>query len=210
MGPGVSPLPEGPHLRDGLHHGEPHEDGADGVVLAVVRQATDAIVTVTQDLDPQLVVFLKGPGRGWGPESRLGRETWASKQRKARREGSVGVWEGQAQATRVAPPLESWVGVGGLTAASLSKRAKSSLSSFTSSCALQAEDSWVKPTMSANRMLQGGRGRRTLRLQPQARHRCQLLLPAHGSRGRGRRRCLFKPHSSAPPAPPGRIRGSDV
>lgn len=41
-----------------------------------------------------------------------------------------------------------------LTAASLSKRANSSLSSFTSSWALQAEDSWVKPTMSANRILQ--------------------------------------------------------
>lgn len=41
-----------------------------------------------------------------------------------------------------------------LTAASLSKRAKSSLSSLTSSWALQDEDSWVKPTMSANKMLQ--------------------------------------------------------
>lgn len=52
------------------------------------------------------------------------------------------------------PRLESQVRVGVLTAASLSKRAKSSLSSFTSSWALQAEDSWVKPTMSAKRMLQ--------------------------------------------------------
>lgn len=41
-----------------------------------------------------------------------------------------------------------------LTAASLSKRANSSLSSFTSSWALQDEDSWVKPTMSANRILE--------------------------------------------------------
>lgn len=41
-----------------------------------------------------------------------------------------------------------------LTSASLSKRANSSFSSFTSSWALQAEDSWVKPTMSANRILQ--------------------------------------------------------
>lgn len=40
-----------------------------------------------------------------------------------------------------------------LTEASLSKRANSSLSSFTSSCALQAEDNWVKPTMSANSIL---------------------------------------------------------
>lgn len=52
--------PRGTHLRDGLYHGKPHEDGAHGVVLPVVRQATDAVVTVTQDLDPQLVVFLKG------------------------------------------------------------------------------------------------------------------------------------------------------
>lgn len=47
-----------------------------------------------------------------------------------------------------------------LTAASLSKRAKSSLSSFTSSWALQAEDSWVKPTISAKRMLQGRKAQR--------------------------------------------------
>ena len=40
-----------------------------------------------------------------------------------------------------------------LTAANLSKRAKSSLSSLTSSWALQDDDSWVKPTMSANKML---------------------------------------------------------
>lgn len=61
--------PAAPHLRDGLHHGEPHEDGADGVVLAVVRQPADAVVTVTQDLNPQLVVFLKGQGVDWGPEA---------------------------------------------------------------------------------------------------------------------------------------------
>lgn len=45
---------------------------------------------------------------------------------------------------------------GELTAASLSKRAKSSLRSFTSSWALQDEESCVKPTMSAKRMLRGG------------------------------------------------------
>lgn len=44
-----------------------------------------------------------------------------------------------------------------LTAANLSKRAKSSLRSFTSSWALQDEESWVKPTMSAKRMLRGAR-----------------------------------------------------
>lgn len=46
---------------------------------------------------------------------------------------------------------------GTLTAASLSKRAKSSLRSFTSSWALQDEESCVKPTMSAKRMLWGAR-----------------------------------------------------
>lgn len=64
MGSGSPSLTEAPHLRDGLHHGEPHEDGADSVVLPVVRQPTDAVVTVTQDLNPQLVVFLKGQGTG--------------------------------------------------------------------------------------------------------------------------------------------------
>ena len=59
--------PAVPHLRDGLHHGKPHEDGADGVVLPVVRQPTDAVVTVAQNLNPQLVVFLKGQGVDWGP-----------------------------------------------------------------------------------------------------------------------------------------------
>lgn len=201
-GPGT-PLPEVPRLRDGLHHGEPHEDGADGVVLSVVRQATDAVVTVAQDLNPQLVVFLKGPGRGCGPESLLGRGAWERKQRKDRWEESVGVWEGPAQAARVPPP-ESRVRVRVLTAASLSKRAKSSLSSLTSSCALQAEDSCVKPTMSANRMLRGGgEGGRMLTLRPHACHHRQLLLPTHGTRHHGRSRRFFKPQSSEPPAAPG-------
>lgn len=37
------------------------------MVLPVVRQAADAVVTVPQDLDPQLVVFLKGQSRAWAP-----------------------------------------------------------------------------------------------------------------------------------------------
>lgn len=48
------------YSRDGLHHGEAHHDGAGGVVVPVVRQPTDAVVAVSQDLDPQLVVFLEG------------------------------------------------------------------------------------------------------------------------------------------------------
>ena len=58
------------------------------------------------------------------------------------------------------PTVESQMRGRVLTAASLSKRAKSSLSSFTSSWALQAEDSCVKPTISAKRMLQGRKAQR--------------------------------------------------
>lgn len=120
LGPGSS---RAPHSRDGLDHGESHEDGADGVVLAVVGQPADAIVAVAQDLDTQLVVPLGAGtgmrrGQGWGLEG------------------------GQGEP-----------GCRTLTAASLSKLAKSWLSSFTSSWALQPEDNCVKPTMSANRML---------------------------------------------------------
>lgn len=62
------------------------------MVLPVVRQATDAVVTVTQDLNPQLVVFLKGQGMGCGPMSLFSREEWQRKHRKDRWEGSMGVW----------------------------------------------------------------------------------------------------------------------
>lgn len=46
-----------------------------------------------------------------------------------------------------------------LTEASLSKRANSSLSVMTSSCAVHCDARLVKPSMSANRMLQAGWGR---------------------------------------------------
>lgn len=122
------------------------------MVLPVVRQSTDAVVTVTQDLDSQLVVFLKGQGMCVLPvPSGHGA---AAKQAKGRTSGGI-TEPGNDQAQ-----LMQWV----LTAASLSKRAKSSLSSFTSSWALQADDSWVKPTMSAKRMLQE-RGPQAMRLQ---------------------------------------------
>jgi hypothetical protein len=49
-GPSLTPWPprppRGTHLRDGLYHGKPHKDGAHGMVLPVVRQAADAVVTV--------------------------------------------------------------------------------------------------------------------------------------------------------------------
>lgn len=38
------------------------------MVLPVVRQAADAVVAVAQDLNPQLVVFLKGQGMGYDLE----------------------------------------------------------------------------------------------------------------------------------------------
>ena len=124
------------------------------MVLPVVGQAADAVVTVAQDLNPQLVVFLKEQGVRRGSESLAGTE------------GGQGAEQAPVGGNRGSPeggPPPRWRPSGGrvLTAASLSKRAKSSLSSFTSSWALQAEDSWVKPTMSAKRMLgeQGGRHR---------------------------------------------------
>ena len=53
-----------PNLRDGLHHGQAHYDGANCVVVTVTRQATDTVVTVSQDLDTQLVVLLYGGREG--------------------------------------------------------------------------------------------------------------------------------------------------
>lgn len=46
-------------LRNSLHHGESHQDGANGMVLTVVWQSTDAVIAVSKDLDPQLVVPLE-------------------------------------------------------------------------------------------------------------------------------------------------------
>lgn len=59
-----------------------------------------------------------------------------------------------------------------LTAASLSKRAKSSLSSLTSSWALQDDDSWVKPTMSANKILHNNKRQ----IQDSILVQCSILL----------------------------------
>lgn len=96
-------LPEAPHLRDGLHHGEPHEDGADGVVLPVVRQAADAVVAVAQDLNPQLVVFLKGEGLAYAPApQQCGRSGQESRGRTEGENHGAGDG-GQAQAMRAGP-----------------------------------------------------------------------------------------------------------
>lgn len=54
----VSDLGTAPYSRDGLHHGQAHHDGAGSMVLPVVWQPTDTVVAVSQDLDPQLVIFL--------------------------------------------------------------------------------------------------------------------------------------------------------
>lgn len=39
------------YSRNGLHHGQAHHDRAGGVVVPVVRQPTDTVVAVSQDLD---------------------------------------------------------------------------------------------------------------------------------------------------------------
>ncbi len=101
------------------------------MVFSEVGKTTDAIVTVSEDLNPQLVIFLEVEELWFEPFER-GSDT--------------------SILNAVNYNRDRWKET--LTAASLSKRANSSLSSFTSSWALQAEDSWVKPTMSANRMLE--------------------------------------------------------
>ena len=47
------------HLADRLDDGETHVDAEDGVVGSRVRTAADAVVTVAEDLDAQLVVDLR-------------------------------------------------------------------------------------------------------------------------------------------------------
>lgn len=111
------------------------------MVLSEVREAADAVVTVSEDLNPQLVVFLQDdPIAGQVIFKRKGDENKEETGKKKRLISSV-------------QHLPFHRGEEVLTDASLSKRANSSFSSFTSSWALQAEDSWVKPTMSANRIL---------------------------------------------------------
>lgn len=90
-----------------------------------------------------------------GLEAKTAGEGWVGGSRGSQG-GGGGAGPGHVGAPRPPPPtVESQLRGRVLTAASLSKRAKSSLSSFTSSWALQAEDSWVKPTISAKRMLEG-------------------------------------------------------
>lgn len=99
------------------------------MVVSEVRKTTDAIVTVSEDLNSQLVILLQDE------------ELWFEPLDRGRGTSTLFKMQNYNRDRRT------------LTAASLSKRANSSLSSFTSSWALQAEDSWVKPTMSANSML---------------------------------------------------------
>ncbi len=47
------------HSRNGLNHGQTHHDGAGRMIIAVVWKATNTVIAVAQNLDPQLVVFLK-------------------------------------------------------------------------------------------------------------------------------------------------------
>lgn len=59
------------------------------MVLPVVGQPTDAVVTVAQDLNPQLVVFLKGQGVDWGPEAPASSVRRGERRRSLRKAG----WE---------------------------------------------------------------------------------------------------------------------
>lgn len=47
------------HSRNGLNHGQTHHDGAGRMVITVIWKATNTVIAVAQNLDPQLVVFLK-------------------------------------------------------------------------------------------------------------------------------------------------------
>lgn len=131
VAPGTGTTPQAlPHSRDGLDHVDPHLHAAVRVVPARLRQPRHAVVAVPQDLDAQAVVLLGGGGGGTDT---------------GRSGGALG------------PPAPLPASVPPLTAANLSKRAKSSLSVITSSWAVHCEARLVKPSMSAKRMLQGGR-----------------------------------------------------
>ena len=50
------------HVFDGLDHGQAHVHTEHWVIRPRLGGATDAVITVAQDLDPQLVVFLNKKG----------------------------------------------------------------------------------------------------------------------------------------------------
>lgn len=117
------------YSRYGLDHVNAHLYTAVGVVSAGLRQSGNAIITITQDFNTQTVVFLR---KG---------ETIKDDRHKIK--GQLKVSEEMSENT----------GCVLLTDASLSKRAKSSLSVMTSSWAVHCEARLVKPSISANRML---------------------------------------------------------
>lgn len=45
-------------VPDGVHHGEPHVDGEDSMIRSRLQAATDTVITVAQNLDAMLMVFL--------------------------------------------------------------------------------------------------------------------------------------------------------
>lgn len=47
------------HIRNSFHHGQSHHYGTGRVVFSVVWKATDTVVAVPEDLNPQLVIFLQ-------------------------------------------------------------------------------------------------------------------------------------------------------
>lgn len=46
------------HLRNCLNHSQAHHDGAGRMVITVIWKATNTVIAVAKNLDPQLVVFL--------------------------------------------------------------------------------------------------------------------------------------------------------
>lgn len=47
------------NLRNGVYHRKTHHDGASSVILSEVGEAADAVVAVAENLNPQLMIFLK-------------------------------------------------------------------------------------------------------------------------------------------------------
>lgn len=123
------------------------------MIFTVIRQTADTVITVSQNLDPQLVVLLLKHHKsgGYSVFVSLVLVILCTNSLKL-----TNLYYLQPFLYKVGihkyVKCERWLFL--LTAASLSKRAKSSLSSLTSSFGVTAEDSRVKPTMSAKRILQ--------------------------------------------------------
>lgn len=137
------------YSRDGLDHVDAHLHAAVGVVSPRFRQSRHTIITIAQNFNTQTVVFL-----GKGEETVIKQKgVWGEKQWRFDQSGcKINLppskeHSKKCKATGERTPRDL------LTDASLSKRAKSSLSVMTSSWAVHWEARLVKPSMSANRIL---------------------------------------------------------